>query len=421
MSLVRSALIVSLCVTWISGTRARAELHFDQLSQCHDLDLLVQTLHRWPMDCGVPRTKVEAAIQKQVGGTPGSRYCFLLHAPSPSLHEFDCVVIQEDFAGTADRTLACMRGAEMSDVRAYHDEYNSKYSAIANDYLEQASRCPVGNGDATFAVPSLLPGILKPLSNLAVGFVLPMGGPLVGNSLIEHGYAHIVPEVRDGGSDAIEYVTVYIPITSHTHKDPNSGLSVPMHPVRGTNWSIGFDDLAPMLAAMRQMYTRANLPLYPTGMALVFKSGGTVEEPPARRAVLDRFYHGLVDRLDTEGLSTVDSETLEREAGITKDQMRDTIIKSQPETNRASSAAQFGKFDLMLDYSGLQCLNNNGLVMSVLFEYYGDESEDRDYGTIAVILFSAGSCYHDPSALQKLDVIMSRVRGFAPQLVQAER
>jgi hypothetical protein len=185
---------------------AEAALHLDQLSNCDSLGQVLLTLRSFPTDCRAPDGPIERSIAAfyvpQIAKT-----CFLARPPSAALSSFDCVVVQDP----QSRQLACQRSARWSDILAYRQTYQETYAPRVRTYLDAAAACPQGNGDATTAVPTMLPFIVGVYAKYELGFALPRGGTgLVGESTFVHGYGSVDPDLIDSDHPAVEFFGTWV-------------------------------------------------------------------------------------------------------------------------------------------------------------------------------------------------------------------
>lgn len=192
-------------IALFSSGLVRAEVQFDQLSACDDLSNAMNSLRAPARSCRQPRTSVESAMVARFRYSDQVKLCWLSSSPSEALSRFACLRTE---TGDGVRSLHCIAPADRTDVSYYRDNYTSVYAPRVAQYLKDANRCAIGNGNATKAVRTLLSPIIGIVARFDLGFVLPVGRGEVGDSVIVHGYASVDPDVAGEGAE-IEFVTMW--------------------------------------------------------------------------------------------------------------------------------------------------------------------------------------------------------------------
>lgn len=181
-----------------------AAVNLDQLSDCSALREALAVARAARGGCRNPQSTAEQRVL-QMTQMGGARACWLVRPPTLKLARFAC--LRMGLPGTSYH-LECIAPALRADVDDFRTNYETRWASTAADYVASASRCSIGNGNATRAVRTLFLGPLVQVSRFEIGFALPLGRALTGNGMALHGYASGDPEVFTEGT-VIEFFTIW--------------------------------------------------------------------------------------------------------------------------------------------------------------------------------------------------------------------
>ncbi len=198
---------LSLTALLASVVVAGADVRLDQLSACDSLAQVREYLRAFPRQCRAPAGVLERSIARRVRDNPDVKVCFIARAPSTALAEFSCLVAD---LPPDQRQVICFREAEATVSQRFRQQYETVFRNREIQYLERASKCSTGNGDAARAARTLFPALLSLIARFDFGYVLPMGGAFVGSGLIVHGYGSVDPDLQSGVS-ALEFFAMSHP------------------------------------------------------------------------------------------------------------------------------------------------------------------------------------------------------------------
>jgi hypothetical protein len=193
------ACLTGLCS--LSVDPVAAAISLNQLSACADLPQFRAALDNAP-SCFPPREKLGRVFAERIASWPGVTLCFRA-APTSRLTPYVCA--SADISGRS-RGLLCFREARSVDIADYRTRYRKTYEGQVNIYLDAASQCEAGNGDASRMAPSMFPWIVTHIAEHEFAFVLPIGDRSVGSSAFIHGYAHLDPSIYGDDRRYIEYM-----------------------------------------------------------------------------------------------------------------------------------------------------------------------------------------------------------------------
>ena len=146
---------IFLAVSYLVAPRSaigQDRIVLDKLSDCSGLTevraVLASPISR---NCRAPYGSIEKNLSSTLKLAPDTQLCFLPSVPIARLTGFSCF----DAVIKGDRELTCFRAVPQSLLENYRIEFDRVYSERAIAYKDAASKCPVGNGDASTAPDSI--------------------------------------------------------------------------------------------------------------------------------------------------------------------------------------------------------------------------------------------------------------------------
>ena len=177
-----------------------AAISLNQLSACPQLRQFRAALDEAPA-CQVPQRRMAKILAERLRNWPGVGLCLRAVPPSNLLTGFDCM---SETMGNQTKALLCIREIPAADIQDYRARNRQVYDAMGKQYVDRASGCDAGNGDASIMAPTMLPWIVSVVAEHEFGYVLPIGDPLVGSSAFIHGFGHLDPDL--GAGRYVEYL-----------------------------------------------------------------------------------------------------------------------------------------------------------------------------------------------------------------------
>ncbi len=140
-----------------------------------------------------------------------------------------------------------------------------------------------------------------------------------------------------------------------------------------------------------------------------------------KKKTLRRWQLVLVRALRDRDFQTVSDRTLRQEAGLTRERMRDLMVKAQPFGERDLAAQRLSE-DLffLVNEDSRPC--NDGAVAAFVTGYNPEDQVQSDYGSIIVALIGAGQCGQARSRNERYlgDVKAELQRAFVKALARWE-
>ena len=369
--------VLPICFLMLATTtKCDDYLSLDKLTDCQGLASIQMMLRgKISTDCRRPRNALERAVESQFAVTTAVHNCLLSSPPTPRLAGFSCFEIMSN----QQSELACFKPVDKSQLDDYLGKYASRYRDKVLLYLQDASRCPVGNGDAGAAPNSLLPAAFNSISQVRFAFALQVGSEK--KSQIYHAYADTDPQVDSSGPGAIE-VFDFLNVSKAAVVQPSA--------CRSKDGIVStMDDAQEGRRSVESTLTQK------TGLHATVKMRfidltycGTENVSDAtKRSDLDDWQDQLKYILALTDYRELDDEELANSPFKNTDEMRDLMAKNLPFAQRNGNRTLGPHVVFLVDDAHREC----AAVAEVMV--LEPESEVKtDYGSIAILLLGVGDC-----------------------------
>jgi hypothetical protein len=405
---------IALLLTLAAAQPAQAGLSLSQLSSCSTLNSLIHGLDDWPTSCRSPTDRIERALQSHLSFAP-AKICFLGSSPTPLLDGFNCFQTQTPLASG----IGCIRRIEMADIDDYKNNFLSKYAKPTTQYLEAASACKTGNGDAATAPPSLLPPDLAWIARMDVGFAVSVGRNtnerLIGESNIVHGFGQVDPDIVPDENPAIEFLYTWKKNRS-ANRAAEAQNETNAHITLSNRFDLELDNGGQATQAMRSMLQRANAPVVVDLLNVtVTRNGGSNESMRARKTMIDGWQGTVAEALEDHDFREATSSDLSS-FGMSEQQMRDKLVKTQPYGWRDRLAQRMGDISIFIKAT-TSCGPGQGLMMGATYPSYPLPNAGSDFGGIQLTLMGLAACgQNDGYSIERIRTLKYELK---QKLVQA--
>jgi hypothetical protein len=283
----------------------------------------------------------------------------------------------------------------------YRIEFDRVYSTRAIAYKDAASKCSVGNGDASTAPDSIFPPVLLGVARPRFGFALGIGHDRKGEAY--HGYAVLNPDVNDSGLGAIEVFDIY---------KLRNATTIPETPAHSRKFTLEVDDMQEGRAAAANRFSHQfGLPVVVKMRAIDISYGGSEDIPvPSRQSDLDSWQRGIGSILENAGFREPTASEL-RQMHLDPETMGDLIARSLPFGQQGQLHASPHVLILLDDRDDPCTAIGEVLVVKP------EEGVRVSYGTITILLIGAGDCRN---ALRKNETLSDQVIEAATKYMRDE-
>jgi hypothetical protein len=369
--------VLPVCFLMLATTaKCDDYLSLDKLTDCQGLASIQMMLRgKISTDCRQPRNALERAVESQFAVTTTVDSCLLSSPPTARLAGFSCFEIMSN----QQRELACFKPVHKSQL----DDYLGKYAADYRDkvllYLQDARKCPVGNGDAGAAPNTLLPAEFNSISQVRFAFALEVGSEK--KSQIYHAFADTDPETDRGGPGAIE-VFDFLNVSKASVIQPSACQSK-------NGIVLTMDDAQEGRRSVESTLTRQTASRATVKMRFIdLTYCGTENVSDATKiSDLNDWQDQLKYVLAVTDYRELDEDELANSPFKNTDEMRDLMAKNLPFAQRNGNRTLGPHVVFLVDDVHQQC----AAVAEVMV--LEPESEVKtDYGSIAILLLGVGDC-----------------------------
>lgn len=371
-------------VTLLCMASASAEIHFDQLSACGDVHLVLRQLRSGfvppKQDCGRTRTPIERALLQRLGPQPAVRICLLRRAPTDTLGRFDC--IRTDYGDSS--SLLCIADADGDDIADYRNHYNDRYEVRSKAYQRAAGSCPDSNGDVAETAITMTPHLLRYVSRMEFSVLQRWDLPEPSNGYAIHGYASVDSKI-ELAPEKIEFVEF-----SYARKPPVVPQGREFTTVGG--WSIGLDDGG--LPEMRKAARKQGVPFLMEIIDIEIRHKLPAPHTPQQKdELLAAWRDGFRKQLLAERYRIYTDEQLKRESGQSYDDIKAMVGRMQPYANRAGIAESMRmSLEFLINQHAPGCVKREGAMAAAIFATPPMAGVASEYGGLQVVLFGLGAC-----------------------------
>jgi hypothetical protein len=291
---------------------------------------------------------------------------------------FSCIDLDVPRQG---REIACFRKISSDLLDEYFRNYESSYQSKELEYLRDARKCSVGNGDATLVPAELFPPVFKIVAKPRFGFQLHIGTE--SKSLAYHGYADLDPDIGLG-PQALEVFDLFL-----NYK----GLEVPKADgpsIPSAQFELQVDNLPQarenIVAAMERQY---GLPVVAKVRSVSFTYRGTEEVSlDVRRNDLQLWEDGIGTILLKAGFNPPDPSIFANAPFHDEKGLRDYIVSHLAYGLRDSHHQTVAEHMVYLIGDPTDPCTE----IAEVLVWEPEEGVRSDYGVIMTELIGAGDC-----------------------------
>jgi hypothetical protein len=307
----------------------------------------------------------------------------LSNAPTDKLNGYSCVDLQIN----SDRELSCFRAVDSSVLAQYADEYDARYNSRAKNYVREASKCPVGDGDAAEAPPSTFPAVFKAVARSSrkkgFGFTLIIGKQAVRNCLAYHGYAELDPALARSSSGALEVFDMF-KLNQAARATPEAAKAI-------NRSGASIVDSSEVVRQMETILSRRfGLPVTAKVRELELTYRGTQDiDWATRKSDLNTWQEGVGSVLKRHRYREVTRAEF-NEMHLDPKRLGDMISGLLPFGDRQTARALIAPNVLFL----VNDESDSCTQIAEVFVVEPVEDVQEDYGQIVTVLLGAGNCRH---------------------------
>lgn len=366
---------------------ASASINLNILTACDEIATLRTSMierESFAGTCRPPRSAIEKALVARAAppGSPRGMLCIQQEAPAPFLTDFTCVRHKVD-AGAA---LVCFRPAAISDIRTYKSQFSEKSAEPIAKYLNSAAQCRVSNGNTSYAIDTIMSGLLAVVTRFEFGYTMALGTGDIPNSLIVHGYASTNPELPGDVPSALEFVQIFTGMRPYVQPGELRKIG---------DWSVRLDDDTSVSAEYSKAARRQGIPIVVKSESYdLERDSGPNRSDDAKRHLLEDLQNKIAKTIEEEGFTTISDNELRNKTGKTGEQMMQTLADNMPFGSRNRMAGRVGsKFTILMNERRPACTKDGeGAMAAYIFHLLPIPQVESDYGAIQLIVVGLGEC-----------------------------
>ncbi len=320
--------------------------------------------------------------------TPRLSSCLVVTAPTTRLAGFSCV----DLGFQGSREFACFRLINDGAIRDYRERYDPGRS---QRYKAASARCPGTNGDAAEAANSLFPQSLSSVAKGLFGFSVGLGDARIPTGLAYHGFGSLDPDLALGGS-ALEVFDMTQIAASQTNQAVADRTDVV------GDWNFDINDMhrdARRDFASRFEHVsgeRIGVNLRSITFTTSHSSEASIGDRESR---LEHLQGAIEDYLGDNGYRSLTRQEMASTPFSNTDQMRDFMVKNMPYGNRDFIRRTFGPHLVFL----VNDADDHCYKVAEALTAEPEEGVKNDFGGMAVIVITIGTCRDDGGASKVLN------------------